>query len=197
MEYSDFINFYRTDTLEDILPMVDMNKFNNVLGDLYKRHVKASKRPELAFRSEDGGWCKTLDLLLTQNNFQYDINEMLDITSVNFKIEDYLEEKESVNGEYKYNIAREDFRYWLSLQFKENMSEAAFVEYDHDINLAEYNNTHYLLIRDNTNKLYLVVYTVVGKFLEADLIEKSKQMDFSTKFRIDFYNKYNKDNNSN
>ena len=37
IEYSDFINFYRTDTLEDLYPMMDINKFNTVLSDLYKR----------------------------------------------------------------------------------------------------------------------------------------------------------------
>lgn len=195
IEYSDFINFYRTDTLEDLYPLMDINKFNTVLADLYKRHVKASKKPELAFRSEDKGWCKDLKTLLSQNNFQYDINEMLDITAVNFTISDFLEDKESVNGKVKYLVAREDFRYWLSIQYKENISEAAFVEFDHDINLVEYQKNKYLLLRDNTNKLYLVVYTVEGQFFEADLVEKSKQMDFSTKFKMDFYNKYNKDNN--
>lgn len=195
IEYSDFINFYRTDTLEDLYPMMDINKFNNILADLYKRHVKASKKPELAFRSEDKGWCKDLKTLLSQNNFQYDINEMLDITAVNFTIADFLEYKESANGKVRYPVAREDFRYWLSMQYKENISEAAFVEFDHDINLADYQQNRYLLLRDNTNKLYLVVYTIEGQFFEADLIEKSKQMDFSTKFKMDFYNKYNKDNN--
>lgn len=195
IEYSDFINFYRTDTLEDLYPMMDINKFNTVLSDLYKRHVKATKKPELAFRSEDGGWCKDLKTLLSQNNFQYDINEMLDITAVNFTIADFLEEKESVDGKVKYPVAREDLKYWLSMQYKENISEAAFVEYDHDINLGDYQKNRYLLLRDNTNKLYLVVYTIEGQFFEADLVEKSKQMDFSTKFKMDFYNKYNKDNN--
>lgn len=194
VEYSDFINFYRTDMLEDLYPMMDINKFNIVLNDLYKRHVKASKNPSLAFKSDDAGWCKDLKTLLTQNNFQYDINEMLDITQVDFNISDYLVEKEVVEKKLKYNIARDDFRYWLSLQYKENISEAVFVEYDHDINLADYSNNHYLLLRDNTNKLYLVVYTVVGQFFEADLINKSKEMDFSTKFRLEFYNKYNKIN---
>lgn len=195
VEYSDFINFYRTDSLEDLYPMMDINKFNTVLNDLYKRHVKASKRPELAFRSEDKGWCKDLKTLLTQNNFQYDINEMLDITKVNFDISEFLEEKEVVPKKLKYNIARDDFRYWLSMQYKENISEAVFVEYDHDINLAEYQNNKYLLMKDKNEKLYLVVYTVAGQYFEADLVEKSKEMDFSTKFRIDFYNKYNNCNN--
>ena len=49
--------------------------------------------------------------------------------------------------------------------------------------------------RDTTNnKLYLCVYTEAGEYFEDDLIAKSKEMDFSTKFKIDFYNKYNKDN---
>lgn len=195
VEYSDFINFYRNDKLEDLYPMMDLNKFNTVLGDLYSRHVKASKNPSLAFKKEDKGWCKDLKTLLTQNNFQYDINEMLDIMQVDFNISDYLVEKELVAGKLSCNIANDELRYWLSMQFKENMSEIAFVEYDHDINLGEYQNNKYIFLRDNTDKLYFAVYTTAGQYFEADLIEKSKEMDFSTKFKIDFYNKYNNCNN--
>ena len=205
IEYSDFINFYRTDTLDDLYSMMDLNKFDTVLNDLYKRHVKASKNPSLAFKSHDKGWCKDLKTLLSQNNFQHDINEMLDITQVDFTVSDFLVGKEVsttkiVDGkpetkDIKYQIARDDFRYWLSMQYKENISEAVFVEYDHDINLGDYQNNKYLLIRDMMNKLYLVVYTVAGQYFEKDLEEKSKEMDFSTKFRLDFYNKYNNRNN--
>lgn len=194
--YSDFINFYRNDTLEDIYPMLKMNKYDDVLRESYTRHINFVKKPQLAFKSEDGGWCRDLKTLLKENNFQSDINEMLDIAQVDFNVSDYLEEKELSNGS-KYSAAREDFRLWLSLNYKTSIKEAIFVEYDHDINLAEYNNATYLFIRDNTGKLYFVVYTVEGKFFEADLIEKSKEMDFSTKFKMDFYNKYNNCNNMN
>ena len=75
------------------------------------------------------------------------------------------------------------------------INEANFLEYDHDINLGDFNNAKYFLFRDTTNnKLYLCVYTEAGEYFEDDLIAKSKEMDFSTKFKIDFYNKYNKDN---
>ena len=197
VEYSDFINFYRTDTIEDLYEMMDINKFNTVLGDLYRRHVKASKKPELAFRSEDKGWCKDLKTLLTQNNFQHDINEMLDITEVDFCVADFLDNKEVPDKDIQYQVARDDFRYWLSMQYKENISEAVFVEYDHDINLADYQNNRYLLLKDNTGTLYLVVYTIQGQYFEADLKQKAEELDFSTKFKIEFYNKYNRCNNEN
>lgn len=195
VEYSDFINFYRNDKLEDLYSMMNLNKFDTVLGDLYSRHVKASKNPSLAFKKEDRGWCKDLKTLLKQNNFQYDINEMLDIMQVDFNISDYLEDKVLVKDKPSCKIANDELRYWLSLQFKQNISEAAFLEYNHDINLGEFHNTNYIFLRDNTDVLYFIVYTTTGQFFEADLIEKSKEMDFSTKFKIDFYNKYNNCNN--
>lgn len=197
VDYSDFINFYRTDTLEDLYPLINMNKFDKILSDLYSRHVRASKKPELAFKEEDKGWCKNLKLLLKQNDFQTDINKMLDIIQVDFKVSDFLIEKPIVNNNKEFTtlVANDELKSWLSLICKENITEANFIEYDHDINLAEFNNTTYLIIRDKTNKLYLVVYTISGQFFEADLIEKSKEMDFSTKFKIDFYNKYNRVNN--
>ena len=107
----------------------------------------------------------------------------------------YLENIYQIKEDLTYKAAREDFKCWLSSIYKININEANFLEYDHDINLGDFNNAKYFLFRDTTNnKLYLCVYTEAGEYFEDDLIAKSKEMDFSTKFKIDFYNKYNKDN---
>lgn len=191
---NDYINFYRTDTLEDILGMFSHSKYDDILRELYLAHVKAVKKPELAFKEEDKGWCKNIDRLFKENNFQSDIDQMLGITSVGFAVENYLEVDKIPNKNIEYNKATDDFRYWLSSVYKVNMESTTVIDYDHDINLADFNNTRYVLIRDINNKLYLVVYTVAGEYFEQDLEEKAKEYDFSTKFKIEFYNKYNRNN---
>lgn len=192
--YSEFINFYRTDSLEDILEMCNTQKFDDVLSDLYNKHVEAVKDPMLSFKNEHGGWCKNLKLLLEQNNFQTDINQMLGITEVDFEIAPYLEEHELPGKEdVHYLAANDELRYWMSLQYKVNIVEANFLEYDHDINLGDFNNTGYFLFKDNTKKLYLIVYRIKGEYFESDLIAKDKELDFSTKFKIKFNSsKFNK-----
>lgn len=187
--YSDFINFYRVDTLDDILKMVKLNKFDEVLSDLFTRHINHIKKPELMFKNEHGGWCKNLKTLLTQNNFMADINEMLGIVQVDFKLSDYettVSKKDNNGNNIEYKIARDDLRLWLSSIYNMNMSEIAILEFDHDINLADFNDTRYLLIRDITNTLYIAVYTIDGEFYEKDLEEKSKELDFSSKFKLSF-----------
>jgi uncharacterized protein YfcZ (UPF0381/DUF406 family) len=186
---NDFINFYRSDTLDDILKLIKVNKYNEVLKNLFLRHIKYLKKPELQFKSEVGGWCRDLKTLLTENNFQADINQMLDIMQVDFNLSDYFDTatKTTSTGEaISYTIANNELMYWLSIQFKANMSEVAILEYDHDINLGSFQNSNYIFIRDNTDKLYFAVYKVFGEYFEKELEEKAKRLDFSTKFKMAF-----------
>lgn len=191
---SEYINFYRTDTLDDILDMMDTSRFDRVLSDLYNTHCETVDNPAAYMKDHDAGWCRDLRTLLSNNCFQEDLNQMLGITNLGFIIAPYLEERDLPNGDGKYLVACDAFRYWLSSIFKVNISEITFLEFDHDINLGDFNDATYFLFRDTTNKLYLAVYTSDGEYYEADLLAKAKEYDFSTKFKIDFYNKYNANN---
>lgn len=190
--HNDFVNFYRTDILEDILTMIKTTRYDDTLKDLYEQHVQSIRKPELLFKNEHSGWCKNLKTLLKQNNFQSDINQMLGITDVKFDVSEYIHEAN--NGEIDYLAANDDLRLWLSTIYKINIREISVMEFDHDINLGDFNDVRYLLIRDINNTLYLMVYTIEGEYHEADLEAKAKELDFSTKFKIEFYNKYNSDN---
>ena len=195
IEYSDYINFYRTDSLEDILSLFNRKKYNEVMKENYMRYVKHINKPELAFKSECGGWCKDIHTLFKINNFETDINQMLGITKVKFNISDYTVEKDLPGKEgVKYTIANDEFMYWLSYTYGYNITEASILKFDHDINLADFNNNSYFLFKDNTETLYLIVYMVDNEHYEVDLKAKAEELDFSTKFKIDFYNKYNKNN---
>ena len=189
---NDYINFYRTDTLEDLYPMMRLNIYDKTLDKLYREHCNSCGDPRAIMLHEHGGWCDNLKLLLKQNNFQTDIDQMLGITQVGFKITDFIEMKHNYERDLDYQVACDDFRYWLSYLYKINISEANIIEYDHDINLADFNDTSYFLIRDIDDVLYLIVYTVEGEYFEEDLQKKYEELDFSTKFKIDFYNKYNR-----
>lgn len=194
VEFFEVINFYRTDVLEDIYPMMDMKKYDAVLENLYMEHINSIGKPELQFKREHGGWCKNLKTLLEQNNFQTDLNEMLGITQVDFTLSQYFEERESEDKKFVYNVLNDEARMWLSLTYAINIKEATVLEFDHDINLADFNDNKYFLIRDNKNILYLITYITEGEFYEEDLVQKAKELDFSTKFKLKFYNKYTPDN---
>ena len=116
-----------------------------------------------------------------------DINEMLGVSDVKFNIADYLVEKDLPGHEGEtYNTVTQELGYWLSSIYKVNMSDICVLEFGHDINLGDFNNSRYILLRDNTQTLYLLVYTEDGEYYEADLEAKDKELDFSSKFRLDF-----------
>lgn len=192
--FGQAVNMYRTDTLEDIYPMIDIKKFDTCLGNLYKKHCDHVGDPTLQFKKQHQGWCKDLKTLLKENAFMSDINEMLGVSDVKFNIADYLVEKDLPGHEGEtYNTVTQELGYWLSSIYKVNMSDICVLEFGHDINLGDFNNSRYILLRDNTQTLYLLVYTEDGEYYEADLEAKDKELDFSSKFRLDFYSKYNAD----
>ena len=197
IDHSDVFNFYRTDTLDDILSMINLRKYDQVLNTLYMRHCKSKGDPKLQFKKEDEGWCKDVKTLLHQNTFQTDINEMLGITDLDFDLSKHFVQKPlpGKEGQY-YDVLSDDCKDWLSSIFKVYMDEAAVIRFDNDINLADFNNNEYELLRDSTNTLYLVTYTLAGQYKESDLEEKAKHKDFSSEFKIKFYNKYNRGNNN-
>lgn len=193
--YSDYVNFYRTDTLDNILELIKISKFDTALEDMYNEHIKAVKDPSLQFKSEHKGWCKNLKKLLSENNFQEDLNEMLGITKVDFDISNFIIEKKLTNdSKESYTSITDDLRYWLSSIFKVNIKDAYILEYNHDINLSEFNDMRYVILRDSENHLYILSYTLDGEYKEAELEAKDKELDFSSKFRINFYNKYKVNN---
>lgn len=189
VDKSQYVNYYRMDTLEDVIPMIKTKELNAVMNENFMKHVKATGDSKIAFKNEDRGWCKDIDILMKENNFQADIDQMLGITAVNFKIEDYIVED---NNNQTFT---DDLIAWLRSIFRININRIGVVEYGYDVDLAEFNNARYFLLRDNTKKLYLCVYTVDKDELEIDLINKANELDISTKFILDFYNKYNRYNN--
>ena len=53
IKYSEHCSFYREDTLEDILSMINTRKFDMVLSDLYTGHCKYSNNPKASMKRED------------------------------------------------------------------------------------------------------------------------------------------------
>ena len=193
--YNEFINFYRTDTLEDLYNLINVKVYDDVLRNSFLRHVKATGDMSKSFLNEDSGWCKDLKTLLEINNFQNDMDMMLGITSVDFNINDFVEVKKLEEKDIEYKVCNDDFRDWLSYQYKAPIVEADIMEYDHDVDLEAFKKASYILMRDNTKTLYVIVYRTEGEFFEEDLRRKAESPDFSTKFKLKYYNKYNQYNN--
>lgn len=188
--YTESINFYRNDTLKDIIPFIKKHKFDEVLEKLYTEHVHHVKDMTLLFKKQHQGWCKDLETLLKENAFQTDINEMFGITDVQFDLTKHLTTR-TLSNDIEITITTDPLKEWLSSIYKINMKEISVIEFDHDINMADFNDVRYFLLRDINNRLFIMVFTSEGEYLESDLELEANKKDFSTEFRINFYNKYN------
>ena len=189
--YSNTYMIYNDDTVDGILDIfkIDIEKYDEILSESYNEHCKLN--PEAFFLDEHKGWCKNLLTLLKQNNFQSDLDEMMGITTVEFDIEPYLlKAKISEDSEKEYLTITDELRYWLSYLYKLNINRVFVLEYDNDIDFNDLKKSRYFIFRDSNKKLYVFVYTIDGEYKEAELEEKDRQLDFSTKFRINFLDKY-------
>ena len=200
VDKSQYVNYYRMDTLEDVMPMIKLHGLNQVMEKNYMEHVKASKNTAAAFKKEDRGWCKDVETLMKENNFQSDVDQMLGITAVSFDMKDYIIKKPLPGKpEEEYESVTDELRDWFKKLHRININNINIVKFDYDIDIVDFKNSRYFLIRDNTKTLYLLVYTIDNEELEVDLVNKSNELDISTKFMIEFYNKYkryNKDNDN-
>lgn len=189
--FTDTFCIYKDDTVEGLLDTFKeyLSSYDEILKGLYEEHCKTF--PEALFNNEHKGWCKDLKTLLVQNNYQSDLDEMMGITTVDFEINNYLEERKvKEDSEESYLTVSDELKYWLSYLYKLNINKVFVLPYDNDINFEDLKDTRYFIFRDNQKKLYVFVYTIDKEYKEAELEELDKQLDFSTKFRINFLDKY-------
>lgn len=195
IKHTKIVNFYRTDTLDDILNLIITTKYDEVLTanrkEFAKQDIKKNPKakPGDLFKSIYRGWCSTLKELLELNNFMNDINEMFGCTDVDFDIKPYIIDHESDNGNH-YQSVNDQLRFWLSHIYKVNMKNTMILEYNIDINLADFNNTRYIFLRDRNKVLYILSYTLEDEERYKDLQDEYEKMSFADELRLSFKNKY-------
>lgn len=188
----ELIHLYRDDTLDTMLLCLgyDLSKCNDTLDKLYKTHCYSLPIPvveqDTIYKNleEHSGWCKNLRKLLTMNNFIVDFNTMCGITGVDFILEDCLISE----GEDK-KLNPEVLMFFCKT-FHVNAVDTFVIQYGYDIDLADFNNQSYTLLKDVKDIIYIVVYTTEGEYLEKDLEEKQIQMDVTDRLRLSYYDKY-------
>ena len=191
VKFSNAYMIYKDDTVSTIFDTFSesLKDYDDTMKKIYDKYCASN--PAAIFRDEDKGWCKTLKLLLQNNNFQSDLDEMMGITTVEFEIDKYLEEaKVSEDSKESYLTVTDELKYWLSYLYKININKVFVLPYDNDIEFESLSKSRYFIFRDISNKLFVFVYTIGSAYKEAELEELDKKLDFSTKFRINYLDKY-------
>lgn len=199
---SQIVNYYIDDTIESVLECLEVEQFDNMLENLFKEHMilKNRNNPLFDFSScnilQNDGWCRNLSTLLHENNFITDFDIMRNIQALDFDLSEFIisppqhEDTELEGKTDQPDHLSKEVVVWLSRTYRIPIKNALIIRYDYDIDLAEFDNTVYMLFRDSTNTTYIVVYVCEGEFLEAELEEKYKEISPSDKIRLAFYNKY-------
>lgn len=181
------VNVYKTDTLDDILSMIDTTEMDNVLSDMMIKHHTYNLNyvpftPPIISGNEYEGYCKNLKTLLEINSFAYDMYTSMNITKVSFEI---LTMDDNGNTSLVPDQIRK-----LSDLYRININKTIVAKYEFDIDLDKI-QMNYMLIMDSTDTLYIIAYTSDGEYIETDLEVRSVQDDMLKIAKsVDYYNKY-------
>lgn len=167
VELSESVSFYIGDKLSNILSILKhMQKYDQVLNDLNHKHClyKGMNNKYFAetYRKNDDceGFCKTLESLLKLNNFQYDLHTAFGVIPLDLTIND-IAIKDSTTENYALSAQANTI---LSSVLLVSINKSLIVPYDKDIDLDAIKRK-YCLISDIDNNIYLVAYTISGKYI--------------------------------
>lgn len=183
----EMVHIYYEDVIDDILECVNTKKYDSVLAGLQKQYIEDAGLLNRDNKASINGWCNSLKSLLVDNDFINDIDEMRDIQGVDFNIADHLVDNDTTTPSKGFD---KDTLEFFRVTFKVPVVSTVVIPYKHDIDLAEFNNTNYIKMRDNTDTLYIVVYKNRGQYLEKELEDWNNKKSISDQIKLAFYNKY-------
>ena len=166
---------YMDDTLTNILGLVKAKDFNNTLESLFTDHVKSVTKdnPKLAPIKDRilkldkyDGYCKSLKLLLDENNFMYDFYQAFRIIPIDKEVT-YNEE----------GAVSSDIVEIISNLYEVEIKSTLCMKYWYDIDLDQIDND-YVLIMDKNNNLYVVAYVAGGtKHIDIEKVESEENIE--------------------
>lgn len=182
--FTQVANIYRDDNLSDLLNLLNLPKFDEVLYKLFEEHIAAIQQPTAIYKRAVDGWCKNLNTLLESNNFWLDVDQELDVAMVNFDVDKYLVEKEDPTGE-SYQSLNQEATTFFCQTYKLNIVDTIVESWGYDIDLSEFSHSNYMVIKSTvTGKTYFMVYIVNGTYVELDLEKIKEQNDIRSKLGL-------------
>lgn len=168
---SEVVSFYIGDKISNILHILkDKDEYDSILDNLHLDHCKYlagnNKFITESYRrkKEIDGYCTTLDDLLRMNNFEYDLETAFGVIPLDLE---YLKDDGSgiammdkvSNSATLSPLGKELLSSILLLQ----IDKSIVLKFDKDIDLSAIKRK-YCLITDKDYNVYLVAYTISGKY---------------------------------
>lgn len=165
---------YMDDTLDDILGLIKTKDFDTTLVSLFTDHVNYETKNNGALAviknrimklDHYNGYCKTLRLLLEQNNFMYDYYQAFNIIPLDTEV--IINKDDTVDGT-TVSILEDLYQIHINSTFA--------MKYWYDIDLDEINNT-YTLVIDKSNNLFVIAYVSSGsKHINIEDVESDENI---------------------
>lgn len=191
IEDIQMIHVYKEDNIQSMIQCLDKSlKYNIdvVLKELHDAHCKAVNAAPIAKLGKViHGWCSDLETLLNTNNFMVDFNQMCEVTGFDVDLTEWMDRE----NEFIWSL-NDACRLFFSTVFKVNAVDTKVIKFDHSINMGDFQNENYVLIRDKNNILWIVVYLCQGEYLEQELIDQINKLDVTTRLQLEYFNKYSK-----
>ena len=183
VDKSETISFYIGDKLNNILAILKYTKdYDQTLLDLHDSHCMylANNNKFIADtykrKPEVDGYCSDLNSLLRLNNFDYDLQMAFGIIPLDMDFENTQNSiaiKDSVGN---YALTTEASKILSSILLV-TIDKSLVVKYDKDIDLNAIKR-RFCLVSDKNRDVYLVAYTISGKFHpEISNIESEENLE--------------------
>lgn len=160
VSYSEVMSYYIGNNLQDCIKLIKKKKiFNDTLKENFNKHclylANGNRFISDVYKNKEevDGYCKNLDTLLSLNNFAYDVNAAFGIISTDLTEDDFSEE--TLSG-----VAMEVIGSILRIEIGKSIA----IKYDKDVDLSKIKR-NYCLVSDINNTIYVVAYTVVGRYI--------------------------------
>lgn len=140
---------YLDDSLDDILSCVKQSKYDKVLNQLFQDHVKNIKEEVNFSDPVHMGYCKTLGVLLDNNDFMYDYRRAFGIVEVDMFLSEGLKEDGTLTP-----LASQI----MSKTFNKIIHGETIIKFDKDIDLESITR-QYTLLCDKADIVYIMTYS--------------------------------------
>ena len=184
------IHVYKDDNIESMIRCINKAlKYNidKVLKNLHDEHCDAIHATPITKHGKYiNGWCSDLETLLNTNDFMVDFNQMCEVVGFDTDLTNWLD---LTSNEYIYSL-NTPARLFFATVFKANVIDTKVIKFDYSINMGDFQNENYAMIRDKNNVLWIVVYLTQGQYLERDLMDQINKLDVTDRLQLAYFNKY-------
>ena len=189
VKYAINVNTYINDNEDTILTVLGRKsrKFDNNLKACLKEYMESKNMIDTQ-QKVIRGHCRSLSILLENNDFWYNMDQLNGIVRMKERFEDYTEIRKNSEGKEFFALTSDATNLFCNL-FGKHISRTVVVRYDHDIDLSDIPKGEYFLFRDSIGDLYVVRFVLNGEFLKAELESEARAKAYE---QVNIFNKYGK-----